>query len=353
MSTCVGTVAGDLLGQHHSGLAGDGNDAVGGAPAAADFGPRDVFGLLVDRKQQHALGRSSHHAVDEHDEAVDVLLLVYHVLDKGMHLAVGVGIVAENERMAAMSPRRGILRQDIARGGEPAALPAEGRRVAVDGIEGPQLDDAAFAGDGGAEEVGGLSVYRRQSLHGDVVAAEDVSNSAPLCRAVAAEACHHLRRAHVVQHSHQLDVVAARVGELAGEEGAGADVVHPYGGSGRADVGDYTLDGDTRDEKFLQEAAVKLGQFVDGGESVAQVVAAVLGAEGAVAADDGLDKTAYQVVGQRLASVLLKDASLAYVASVGGADDVAPLVAVGEAFEALAPRPHLVPAAPGLAGRVK
>jgi hypothetical protein len=142
-----------------------------------------------------------------------------------------------------------------------------------------------------------------------------------------------------VEHAYKLDVPAARVAELVGEEGSGIYVVDPHPVASEPWLGHDALYGAARYEIFLDKAAVQLGEGVPFGE-LAYVRAGIhgrFGAAGAVSAYYVFYELAYQVVGDGSFAGEAYQAVFAHEPSLGIFHDVAPLVAVGEALVALAP----------------
>ena len=97
--------------------------AVGLRPSIAEVVPCEAFGKDIVWIEEHAFRAGAHHVVYEGDEAVDVFLLVDHVLNHRMHLAVGQRIELQREGVAAVAVGAVVLAEDGAVGAEPIASP--------------------------------------------------------------------------------------------------------------------------------------------------------------------------------------------------------------------------------------
>lgn len=98
-----GCVGDDLLRHSIPVIGSNWNYAIRLGPSRRNLIPPYGRRLLLYRKKEDSLGRISQHVVEEDNEAVDGALLIDDILDKGMDLAVGERIEADDEGMRAVS----------------------------------------------------------------------------------------------------------------------------------------------------------------------------------------------------------------------------------------------------------
>ena len=127
--------------------------------------------------------------------------------------------------------------------------------------------------------------------------------------------------------------MAARVAKGIDKEVARTDIVNPHGAAGRHAVfAADALDSAAADQEFLKHAGIEFGKTVEPRIQGRSVVATALDGHGAPTADNGLDKAAYQIIGQRRTTAGSHEIALAYQGAAAVAYYVAPLVSVSEAF---------------------